>query len=333
LGCTVDVEPEGLKVIPPTWRHDLSIPEELTEEVLRLRGYEQILSVLPPLEGPPQPLSQDYLQRQRLARRLAHLGFHQTVTYGFVSPEMDRMTPGPRGLHAHDDVPGRTLANPLGQEFSILRRSLVPSLVEVAKRNLKQGQREVRLFEMAPTFQGLPDGPQESWTVALVWAGESWDADPESKPTPVKAKHLHGILQDVLRPGAEQPVQPVEDDTILTAEFLLEAVPLADGRIIPAFTPQSRFPAMERDLSVIVPIQLTWQAMHRQVRDSLLETPLTELTCADLYQGKNLPAGTKAWLLRLTFQAMDRTLVGEAVDGWMATALAAAESLGAVLRA
>jgi phenylalanyl-tRNA synthetase beta chain len=77
LGCTVDVEPEGLKVIPPTWRHDLSIPEELTEEVLRLRGYEQILSVLPPLEGPPQPLSQDYLQRQRLARRLAHLGFHQ----------------------------------------------------------------------------------------------------------------------------------------------------------------------------------------------------------------------------------------------------------------
>ncbi len=333
LGCAVKTEGDRLQVIAPTWRHDLSIPEDLAEEVLRIRGYEHIPSALPPLEGPPQPLSQDYLQRQALARRLAHLGFHQTVTYGFVSPEMDRMVLGPRGIHADDDASGRVLVNPLGQEYSILRRSLVPSLVEVAKRNLKQGQREVRLFEIAPTFRGLSVGPRESWTVALVWAGESWDADPESKAVLVKAKHLHGILKDVLRPGTPQVVQPVEDDTILTAEFTLEAVPLLDERIIPAYKPQSRFPAVERDLSVIAPVDLTWQDMHRKVLDSLSRTALTDLTCADLYRGKNLQPGTKAWLLRLTFQAMDRTLVGEEVDGWVAAALAAVESLGASLRA
>jgi phenylalanyl-tRNA synthetase beta chain len=233
LGCAVKTEGDQLQVVAPTWRHDLSISEDLAEEVLRLRGYEHIPSALPPLEGPPQPLSQDYLQRQALARRLAHLGFHQTVTYGFVSPEMDQMIMGPRGKHAYDDATGRVLVNPLGREYSVLRQSLVPSLVEVAKRNLKQGQREVRLFEIAPTFRGTPEGPKESWTAALVWAGESWDADPESKAVLVKAKHLHGILKDVLRPGTPQVVQPLEDDTILTAEFTLESVPPPDDRIIP----------------------------------------------------------------------------------------------------
>ena len=333
LGCTVQIEQDRLRVGPPTWRHDLTIPEDLAEEVLRLTGYEHIPSVLPPLEGPPEPLSADYLKRHSLGRRLAHLGFHQTVTYGFVSPEMDRQAPGPLGEEALDEPIQRVLSNPLGQDYSLLRRSLVPSLLEVAQRNLKQGQREVRLFEISPTFRGLPDGPVESWTVVLVWAGETWDADPESKAVLVKAKHLHGVLKDVLKPGTPQKVQSFEDGTILAAEFQLSAFKDPDERIIPAYTPHSRFPAVERDLSLVAPLALSWQAMRRAVQSSLVDSALTDLICADLYQGKNLPEGTKAWLLRLTFQTMDRTLVGEEVDGWVTTALVAAESLGAKLRA
>ena len=209
----------------------------------------------------------------------------------------------------------------------------MPSLLEVAQRNLKQGQREVRLFEISPTCRGLPDGPAESWTVVLVWAGETWDADPESKAVLVKAKHLHGVLKDVLKPGTPQKVQSFEDGTILAAEFQLSAFKDPDERIIPAYTPHSRFPAVERDLSLVAPLALSWLDMHRAVQGSLVDSALTDLTCADLYQGKNLPEGTKAWLLRLTFQTMDRTLVGEEVDGWVTTALVAAESLGAKLRA
>ncbi|GLH70885.1 phenylalanine--tRNA ligase subunit beta [Geothrix rubra] len=334
LGCVVEAEPGHLRVEPPSWRHDLTLAEDLAEEVLRLRGYEHIPSVLPSLEGPPQPLSQDYLHRQALARRLAHLGFHQTVTYGFVSPEMDAAFPGPQGEAADDDRAGRTLANPLGLEYSILRRSLVPSLVEVARRNLQQGQREVRLFEIAPTFRGLSRGPAETWTVSLLWAGERWDADPESKAGPVRAKHLLGILKDVLKPTSQEvAIHPLEGGTFLAAEFPVQAFRVPDDRIIPTFTPHSRFPAVERDLSLVVPAALAWQAMHDTVRGALAGTALVALACADLYQGKHLPAGTKAWLLRLTFQAMDRTLVGAEVDAWVAGALAAAESLGAALRA
>ena len=333
LGCGVAVQEETLVVQVPSWRHDLGIPEDLAEEVLRLRGYEHIPSMLPPLEGPPVPLDPDYLHRQNLARRLAHLGFHQTVTYGFVSPEMDQMTPGPLGPEALDDPQSRVLANPLGQDYSVLRRSLVPSLVEVAQRNLKQGQREVRLFEIAQTFRGLPDGPHGNWTVALVWAGESWDEDPESSPVVVKIKRLHGVLKDVLKPGTRPTVLPVVDGAILTAEHLLSAFLAPDARIIPSYQAQSRFPAVERDLSLIVATDLAWQSMHDAVRGALASAALAGLTCADLYQGKTLEPGTKAWLLRLTFQTMDRTLTGEEVEAWVATALQAAESLGAKLRA
>jgi phenylalanyl-tRNA synthetase beta chain len=205
--------------------------------------------------------------------------------------------------------------------------------VEVAKRNLQQGQREVRLFEIAPTYRGLPDGPEDTWTVALVWAGERWDADPESKAAAVKAKHLHGVLKDMALPGTDRGVRTFEDEAMLVAELPLRYFRRPDDRIIPTYTPHSRFPAVERDLSVIVSMDLTWQAMHRAVHDSLNGTALIDLTCADLYQGKNLPPGTKAWMLRLTFQAMDRTLTGGEVEAWVATALAAAESLGAKLRA
>ncbi|HEX9008841.1 MAG TPA: phenylalanine--tRNA ligase beta subunit-related protein, partial [Holophagaceae bacterium] len=334
LGCAVEAEPGHLRVQPPTWRHDLVIPEDLAEEVLRLRGYEHIPSVLPPLEGPPQPVSPDYLHRQAVARRLAHLGFHQTVTYGFVSPEMDAAFAGPLGETADDDQAGRTLANPLGLEYSLLRRSLVPSLVEVAKRNLQQGQREVRLFEIAPTYRGLADKPHDSWTVTLLWTGEQWDSDPESKGGPVKAKHLLGILKDLAAPGVERiQVHPLEGGSFLVAELLLTAFRRPDGRIIPAYAPHSRFPAVERDLSLVVAVDLPWQTMAEAVRAALKGSALVDLTCADLYQGKGLEPGTKAWLLRLTFQAMDRTLVGSEVDGWVAGALAAAESLGARLRA
>ncbi len=333
LGCGVEAEPGHLRVQPPTWRHDLVIPEDLAEEVLRLRGYEHIPSVLPPLEGPPQPLPAEYRHRQVLARRLAHLGFHQTVTYGFVSPEMDAdaSIPGRLGQPAEDDQAGRTLANPLGREYSILRRSLLPSLIEVARQNVQQGQREVRLFEIAPTYQVVAGVLTPEWTVAMLWVGERWDGDPEAKAMPAEPKHLSGILKDLLE-GRDWVVGTTEGGA-LVAEYRLSDFKAPDDRIIPAYTPHSRFPAVARDLSLVVNRNLPWQAMAEAVRAALKGAALVDLTCADLYQGKGLEPGTKAWLLRLTFQSMDRTLLGSEVDGWVAEALAAAESLEARLRA
>lgn len=325
LGCAVAPGSGGLLVTPPTWRHDLSIPEDLTEEVLRLRGYERIASVLPPLEGPPQPLSAAYLQRQRLSRRLAHLGFHQTVTYGFISPELDAAF-----ADAANPAEGRTLANPLGLEYSVMRGSLLPSLRAAAEQNLRQGSREVRLFELAPVHASGPKGPSERFTLAVVWGGTLGGEDYLSPARSVREADLSGIARSLGAAGRPQ-IQALGEN-LFGFELPLQDLPQAGERIIPVFRPFSRFPAVERDLSLLVDLGCSYEALHQAMAGALPAEALQDLRCVDVFRHKSLPEGRQAWLMRMRFQA-DRTLVGEEVDAWVAAALVAAESLGAKLRA
>ncbi len=254
LGCEVAEAGEALRVVPPSWRHDLSIAEDLAEEGLRLRGYQDIPSVLPALEGPPQPLSERFTQRQRVARRLAQLGFHQTVTYGFISPEEDAAFAG-----EGNPAEGRTISNPLGYEYSVLRASLLPSLRAAAEQNLRQGARQVRLFEVAPTFQSSPQGPQERATLAVVWGGALGGEDHLSPVRAVTEADLRGIAADLGHPGLA-PIQALGDG-LLAFEVPLEALPRSADRIIPAFRPFSRFPAVERDVSLLVGLDQSHAAL------------------------------------------------------------------------
>jgi phenylalanyl-tRNA synthetase beta chain len=324
LGCGVELQGEGLVVAPPSWRHDLAIAEDLAEEVLRLRGYEHIPSVLPALEGPPEPLSPTYLQRQYLSRRLAHLGFHQTVTYGFISPELDQ------AFAAQGNSPeGRTLENPLGQEYSVLRGSLLPSLRAAAEQNLRQGARQVRLFELAPVYVSGARGPAEQFTLGVVWGGTLGGEDYLSPARPVREADLSGIARDL--GWANLPEVHALGEGLFGFELSVAALPLAEARVIPAFRPFSRFPAVERDLSLLVDLGQSHAALAAAMRAVLPADALQDLRCVDVFRPKSLAEGRQAWLMRLRFQA-DRTLVGEEVDGWVAAALAAAESLGAKLR-
>ena len=325
LGCAILADKGRISVVPPTWRHDLAIPEDLAEEVLRLRGYEHIPSVLPPLEGPPEPLSPSYLQRQRLSRRLAQLGFHQTVTYGFISPEADAGFASPEN-RAED----RCLANPLGREFSVLRGSLLPSLQTAAEQNLRRGAREIRLFELAPTFVSGPRGPSERLSLGVVWGGVLGGEDYLSPARTVREADLSGIGKDL---GLDHlPQVRCLGEGVFGFEFQVAELPPMAERIIPVFRPFSRFPAVERDLSLLVDLSQSYGALADSMRSALPLEALQDLRCVDVFRHKSLPEGRQAWLIRMRFQA-DRTLVGEEIDAWVAAALAAAESLGASLRA
>jgi len=325
LGCATDLDGGTLQITPPSWRHDLAIPEDLAEEVLRLRGYEHIPSVLPPLEGPPEPLAPAYLQRQRLARRLAQLGFHQTVTYGFISPEADAAFTAP-----DNSAEGRTLANPLGQEYSVMRGSLLPSLQAMADQNLRQGARQVRLFELAPVYTAGAAGPLERFMLGVAWGGTQGGEDYLSPSRPVREADLMGIARDLGWEGAA-PLRSLGEG-LFGFEVPVDRLPQEGARIIPAFRPFSRFPSVERDLSLLVGLGQSHEALAAAMRATLPVDALQDLRCVDVFRHKSLPEGRQAWLMRLRFQA-DRTLVGEEVDGWVAAALAAAESLGAQLRA
>jgi phenylalanyl-tRNA synthetase beta chain len=344
LGCSVAERGSGLAVRPPTWRHDLSLPDDLAEEVLRLKGYEAIPAALPPLDADPEPLAAEYLQRRKLASRLANLGFLQTVTLGFGDPHEAR-----DGYPGGDDPVRRTLCNPLGEDYSVMRGTLLRDLGRVARMNLERGAREVRLFEIAPVFEALPGQPlRETWCLGLCWAGAMGGEDPlvpaRSLGQPEGQSYLIGILRAIgvgdqaIRDFKRWKMACMEGGAKESMgwqfELPLSAIPMEAGRIIPPFAPFSRFPVVERDLSLLVDLGQGYGPLRDAVAAALAEAgaPLQDLRCVDVFRHKSLARGRQAWLLRLRFQAMDRTLTGEEVDRWMEKALASALSLGCELR-
>jgi phenylalanyl-tRNA synthetase beta chain len=336
LGCAVKEQGDGLRVRPPSWRHDLALPDDLAEEVLRLKGYEAIPTVLPPLDSAPVPLAAEYLKRRKLALRLANLGFFQTVTLGFGDPQEIK-----DGHDLGDRPELRTLRNPLGEDYSVMRGTLLRDLARVAQLNLERGAKEVRLFEIAPVFAAHPGQPMtETWSLGLVWAGEAGGEDPLTRSRrmgdPEGKSFLIGVLKSI---GVTEASIRAFDRWAMAGsgwqfEIPLAGIPDEPERIIPRFTPFSRFPVVERDLSLLVDLAQPYGPLGEAVAAAAQAAGATLLgvRCVDVFRHKSLPSGRQAWLLRLRFQAMDRTLTGEEVDGWMVAALGAAKSLGCELR-
>jgi phenylalanyl-tRNA synthetase beta chain len=228
-----------------------------------------------------------------------------------------------------------------------MRGTLLRDLDKVARLNLERGAREVRFFEIAPVFHAKPGEPmKETWSVGLVWGGEMGGEDPLTPARKLGGSEGRSHLQGVLS-ALGVPAAALEgfDRWRLTGweggsevqlgwhfEIPLAAIPDAGERVIPKFTPFSRFPAVERDLSLLVGLDQGYGPLRDAMAGALAGAPLQDLRCVDVFRHKSLPQGRQAWLVRLRFQAMDRTLTGEEVEGWVQSALAAARSLGAELR-
>jgi phenylalanyl-tRNA synthetase beta chain len=161
IGCEVEDAGEGtdLAVLPPSWRPDLQDGADFAEEVARLRGYDQIPSVLPQAPG-GRGLTHDQRVRRVVADTLAHHGFAEVLTYPFVGEKVHDQL----GLEADD--PRRNalrVANPLSEEAPLMRTSLLSTLLEAVRRNVSRGQRDVALFEV-----GLVTRPELPLQVAPV---------------------------------------------------------------------------------------------------------------------------------------------------------------------
>ncbi|HJW32559.1 MAG TPA: phenylalanine--tRNA ligase subunit beta, partial [Holophagaceae bacterium] len=322
LGCQVTRSATSVAAVPPTWRHDLTLPEDLAEEVLRLRGYDRIGSSLPAVDADPEPLSPAYRTAASLSRRLAHLGFFQTVTYGFIGPDEDAAFSG-----VSNPSEGRALGNPLGLEYSVMRASLLPSLRATALHNRRQGQKEVRLFEIAPAY---PAGLEGKPSVAIVWGGVRGGEDHLTAARAVLAADLRGVAQSL--GFGRAPIQDLGDG-LLGVEVTLDTLAAPAERIIPRFQGFSRFPAVERDLSLVVDLGKPFGDLATAMGGVLPQPELQHLGVVDVYRGKGMAPGKQALLVRFRFQHASRTLTSEEVEGWVQSALQAAEGVGATLRA
>ena len=148
LGAAVEKSDGGWTVTAPSWRHDLETKEDLSEEIARLVGYDQIPATLP-VAPPGRGLTRVQQQRRRLIQALADAGLTEVLAYPFVSKASNDTFGVPEEGAVRTAV---KLANPISEEQGFLRTSILPGLIEVAKRNHSRGFRDLALFESGLVF-------------------------------------------------------------------------------------------------------------------------------------------------------------------------------------
>ncbi|MET4542131.1 phenylalanyl-tRNA synthetase beta chain [Arthrobacter bambusae] len=148
LGAAVEKTANGYLVTAPSWRNDLETKEDLSEEIARLVGYDNIPSTLP-VAPPGRGLSRSQQQKRRVVQALADAGLTEVLSYPFVSKAANDTF----GVAAEGAArPALKLANPISEEQGFLRTSILPGLIEVARRNHSRGFRDLALYEAGSVF-------------------------------------------------------------------------------------------------------------------------------------------------------------------------------------
>jgi phenylalanyl-tRNA synthetase beta chain len=276
-----------------------------------------------------------------------------------VSPELQsRLEP---------DVQSLRLANPISADLSVMRLSLWPGLLQTARYNQARQQERVRVFETGLRFRPTPSGlVQEPMIGGLVVGG----VDPEQWGQPTRGAEFYDLKSDLesilaqsgapehfaFVPGSHPALHPGQTARIecqgravgmmgmlhpaLAAEldlagdaylFELEQAALSTG-VLPRFTPVSRFPAIRRDIALVIDGSVPFAAVEACVRAAASDL-LRELVLFDVYAGANIDSGRKSLALGLILQASSQTLTDELVEGTVNRVLARLTSeFGARLR-
>ena len=365
LGFRVQhVQPDRYVVTVPPWRADVAIPEDVAEEFVRVHGYDSLPSTL--LSGSLQPHVPEPLRdlRERVRDVMKDAGMQEVITYSLVSLDLLRAVVPSEDLAA--DPPLRVV-NPVSLEHEYLRPTLRPSLLRTLAANLRVSDTALALFETARTYHrrggGLPD---EVETLAGVVAGRRPDRWGGPSDEPVDFFDAKGYVEHLFaRLGVQAGYQPAEDHGLLPGRtaritvdgqavgwlgqvhpevlerfdvrgeaYLFEVdlralLPHVGG--VPAYRPVSRFPAVERDLAVVVEEAVPAERVravildHRLVRDARI---------FDVYTGDQVPAGRKSLAFSVTYQSYEKTLSDEEVDRAQAEIVARlAREVGGTLRA
>lgn len=348
LGMEVAGRPEGLDVSVPPWRFDVGIEADLVEEVARLHGYDAIPPVPGTMPQLPAPATEHRVARDRALLALLERGYHEAITYSFVDPVLQQ-----RLFPAAEALP---LSNPISADLAVMRVSLWPGLLRALGDNVRRQQDRVRLAEMGTRFVVTGGALVERQTLAGVAWGEAWPQQWGRAAGAVDFYDAKGDLEAVLqasgapgefrfvpaelsclRPGRtariERNGQPVgwlgelhpEVSKVLELTgpvYLFELdTDLSLSAKPSVFAEISRYPAVRRDLAVLVAETVPLDALRETVTVAVGGI-LKELRTFDVYRGPGIDSGVKSVALGLILQDSSRTLTDADADAAMARAVA-----------
>ena len=351
LEFRVEREGERWMVTVPTFRRDVQEEADLVEEVARLFGYDRLPEALPGGaaqvggQRPPLPLL------DRIREALVAQGLLECMTYSFQAASTADRLRWPAGDPRRRFI---ALRNPLSEEYAVMRTSLFGGLLETAARNRSRGARAVHVFEIGAVYhpKALPvtELPEEHRKIGILMMGPVPQAQWGSRTAEASFYHLKGVVERLLgalglagtfAPGNDASLHPGrqavvsvdgqeagilgEVHPLVAAAYDLEGVriQLAEldvgilsgaARQETRYRPLPRFPAVDRDIALLVPKTVSADAVTRCIHAAA--GPLLEdVALFDVYEGPQVASGYRSLAYSLTLRAPDRTLTDAEANG------------------
>ena len=352
IGFLVEpLNPDQRKVIPPSFRVDVSRPVDLVEEIARLSGYDRIPTTFPVISEGSAGALPSQRHREQVLRLMTGLGFSETITYSFVHPQSCQHLriasgdPGARVLR---------VLNPLSEDQGIMRTSLIPGMLETVYRNISRQSRNLKLFEIGNVFvsNGQDALPDEIEMLSGLWTGARQEVSWHMPDTACDFYDLKGVLEaflealhidgvqfsrnaalscPYLKPGHAAGIQcgrqlvgyigQVHPETqsyfnIKQPVYVFEV----DIRKLFAGVPDAlqsapipRFPAVARDITLILSKAIESSRIVEMVQE--MRDPLVErIMLFDVFEGGHLPPDKKSLSFRMTYRSAVGTLEDEAIN-------------------
>ena len=351
------------KIAVPSWRRDVDAAPDIVEEVTRITGFDAIESVpLPRTDGVAKPTATaEQLVERRARRAAASAGFHEAVTWSFIS-EREAASFG-----------GGTwsLANPISEDLKVMRPSLLPGLLAAAARNQNRGAESIRLFEIGRRYLGSTEHP----TLCVLMAGEKsprgWQV---GKATPFGAFDAKAaalalleaagapadrlqVMEPVAAAGIWHPGQSATlrlgpktvlaefgalhpaltkhfdvDGPVVAVQIFLDAIPAkrASGPARAAFTPPA-LQSVRRDFAFLAPATLAAGDLVRAIRGAD-KAVIVDAQLFDRFAGQGVPEGQVSLAVEVELQPQDKSFTDAELKAIADKVVAAAAKAGAVLR-
>ena len=351
----IDFKVENGVIIVPSFRNDIEHQADISEEIARFYGYQNIPDRK--LGGVANAKRTPEQNMERLvSSTLLGCGLSEIATFSFISPKhYDK-------IRLPKDDPRRTsvtITNPLGEDTSVMRTTVIPSMLDVLSRNYNNRNDAASLFEISNEYiwNGTEKLPDENVKVTLGMYGSDCDFF-----------KLKAVIEELLYVAgvADYDVAPVTDDPTFhpgrTAEITVNGVRIAYlGEVHPAvlanysigtktyigqvdfasllkygnlkrvYKPLPRFPASSRDLAFVCDIDLPVMTLEKTISKAVGQI-LEGITLFDVYVGSQIPDKMKSVAFSIKMRAADRTLTDEEADGAMKRAIKALADMGIELR-
>jgi phenylalanyl-tRNA synthetase beta chain len=344
-----------LTFVVPSWRIEVGIEEDLIEEVARHVGYDKIASELPPsnFAGEYQPAER---KRRDLRRTLTNLGFDEAINFSFIDAAHDEKFELLPALQVEVVTPAETslvsLANPILDDATRMRPTLLPGLLESVRHNLNHGNRDVRLFEIGRVFAGSEarELPGERESLGLIATGGATEEGRAQANREIDFFELKGALEAACEAMKLGPLSFTRSSVKHLREGQAASITLGDGtpvgsagrlaeslatsykfrqpvyvaeldltalldseRRAAQYAPRPRYPSVVRDVTLLVGRDVNFADVVRFV-DSEKIANYAGVMLVGTYEGKNIPEDKRSITLRMEYRSDERTLRDDEVE-------------------